>query len=189
MRFARSRLGLAVAGALLLPVALVVHPALAQEPQADEPEEESSGFFDQLIGAAREAVDEAVEEKIEEVTAEKPARLSSFERVELRGNLLQAQATYEGIQEGRFLLGVEVLRDGFVLDGFTLLHTSLEPGEGIVRLEVEYAPDAQSDPWGLSANETESSDQLRLYLLREAEPETRLGELIVDLEQAMDDQL
>jgi hypothetical protein len=163
-------------------IAAVLVACLSSGLGAQEPEEGGSGssFMDIL----KEAASEAVGEKMGELTGETRGDITDVVLVERRGNALLLDVKYEDVKRHRDVtIKAEVLYGGEPLTGFANTIAQVTDRKGAARLTIRRdAGGASEDEWGISEGTGEAvSDQLRLYLVRESNPETPFGVLIFDL--------
>lgn len=162
----------------LIPLALscLAGPVCAQE--AEEAAEPS--FMDIL----KEAATEAVGEQMGELTGETRGDITDVKLVERRGNALVLDVKYEDVKRYRDVtIEAEVLYGGEPVSGFANTIAQVTDRKGTARLSIRRdAAGSSDDEWGISENGGEEvSDQLRLYLVRESNPDTPFGVLIFDL--------
>ncbi len=174
---------------------LLITPAFSQV--EEEPIEESApaakdggakkegGFMDTLFNALGNAANESLKTGIDEFIGTYKGRIGEVKFLERRGNSIVLEVKYEGVKrkDGVYVKG-EVLKWGEPLDGFKSTLSSLRNKSGSVIMTISHKQDDSG--WGVSPEQV-ISDQLRLSLVRETNPERPFGELLYDFTKTWTD--
>jgi hypothetical protein len=151
----------------------------------DEGAKKEGGFMDTLFNALGNAANESLKMGIEEFIGTYKGRIGEVKFLERRGNSIVLEVKYEGVKrkDGVYVKG-EVLKWGESLDGFNSTLSTLREKSGSVIMTISHKQD-DSD-WGISPEQV-TSDQLRLSLVRETNPERPFGELVYDFTKTWTD--
>ncbi|MBN1907216.1 MAG: hypothetical protein JW927_19205 [Deltaproteobacteria bacterium] len=174
---------------------LFITPAFSQVDE--EPIEESApaakeedtkkegGFMDTLFNALGNAANESLKTGIDEFIGTYKGRIGDVKFLERRGNSIVLEVKYEGVKrkDGVYVKG-EVLKWGESLNGFNSTLSTLREKSGSVIMTISHGQDDSG--WGVSADQV-ISDQLRLSLVRETNPERPFGELVYDFTKTWTD--
>jgi hypothetical protein len=160
---------------------LVSGPVLAEE--TGQETGQGSSLFQGLMDALGTAAKEGLQEQVDEWSGTYEGKLGEVALVERRGNAVVLDVTYEKVKksDGVFVQG-EVLSGGVPVDGFSNTLTQVSSRRGRVRLTIS-REDGVQDDWGLSTgdNSPVSTDQIRLFLVRETHPDRPFGSIVYDL--------
>ena len=139
---------------------------------------QGSSFFNELLNNVGEVLNEKLKDEFDKWLGKYDGKIKEVRLLEQTPDSVVLEVTYSGIkqQDGVSAKG-EVLRGGMVLSGFTSTLGQVQGKEGIARLTI--TREAASG-WDTSAPATETSDQLRLYLVRSDYPDRHFGELVYD---------
>jgi hypothetical protein len=152
-------------------------------PEAAQETGQGKGLLQGLMDVLGSAAKESLQEQVDEWSGTYEGRLGEVSLVERRGNAVVLDVTYEKVKksDGVYVQG-EVLSGGVPVDGFSNALTQVSSRRGRVRLTIS-REDAVQDDWGLSSGETSSvsTDQIRLFLVRESHPDRPFGSIVYDL--------
>ncbi len=166
---------------LVFSALLVVGPVLAEE--AGQEAGQGNGLLQGIMDALGSAAKESLQEQVDEWSGTYEGRLGQVTLVERRGNAVVLDVTYEKVKksDGVYVQG-EVLSGGVPVDGFSNTLTQVSSRRGRVRLTIS-REEAVQDDWGLSTGDVSSvsSDQIRLFLVRETHPDRPFGSIVYDL--------
>lgn len=139
---------------------------------------QGSSFFNQLLNNVGQVLNETLKDEFDKWLGKYDGKIKEVRLIDQTPDSVVLEVTYSGIkqQDGVSAKG-EVLRGGIVLPGFTSTLGQVQGKEGIARLTI--TRDA-SNGWDTSSPSTETSDQLRLYLVRSDYPDRHFGELVYD---------
>ncbi|WP_353661674.1 hypothetical protein [Hydrogenimonas sp. SS33] len=137
---------------------------------------------------AHQLLEETAEEKLGELTGKNAGEIEEVELLERRGNRIVLDVKYHRVKHHRDVyIKAEVLYGGEVLPGFRSSLGQVRHKSGHVRLTIsqpEQKEEGTENEWGLK-EETETktifSDQIRLYMYHESDPDQRFGFLLFDL--------
>lgn len=149
-------------------------------------DESKGGFWEGVADVLGNAAKEAAEEGMDEFLGTYMGRIGEVKLLEHRGNTVVLEVRYENIKrsDGVYVKG-QVLRSGEPLEGFTSTVTQVSGKEGKAVLSLRRTRE-DDDPWGVSA-ETEFSDQIKLFLIRESKPDHPFGFLVYDFPKTWTD--
>ncbi|MBN2419511.1 MAG: hypothetical protein JXL81_09025 [Deltaproteobacteria bacterium] len=159
-----------------------------EDAQAEEQGESGSGgVMDTLFKALGNAAQDSLKEGIDDFIGTYKGHIGEVKFLERRGNAVVLEVKYEGVKrkDGVYVQG-EILQWGEPLDGFKSTLSPLKGKSGSVVLTIGWEDQADSD-WGISSEEQVTSDQIRLSLVRETNPERPFGELVYDLAKTWTD--
>ena len=152
-----------------------------------------NSLTDMLKTFAEQALKEAADEKLGDITGKTRGAIEEVKLLERRGNRIVLEVRYEGVKkhDGVYIKG-EVLYGGEPLEGFRSSLGQVRHKNGTVRLiisqESAATQSAENDEWGLMETDNANagaptifSDQIKLYMVRENDPETKFGVLLFDL--------
>ncbi len=150
-------------------------------------------LFNILKSASEKAIKETVEEKAEELSGTTKGKISEVKLLERRGDRLVLEVRYRDVKkpEGAFIKA-EVLYGGEVLHQFRSSLGQITGKKGSVKLTIsqtneEIGEMGEEEEWSNVEEAAESkpttifSDQIRLYIVREENPDKRFGTLLFDL--------
>ncbi len=170
----------------------LVHAQVEEEiPEKGSPAEKESGskdggVMDTLFKALGGAAQESLKEGIDDFIGTYKGRIGDVKFLERRGNSIVLEVKYEGVKrsDGVYVKG-EILKWGESLDGFRSTLSSLREKTGSVKITISWQEQDDSG-WGVSS-EPVTSDQIRLALVRETNPERPFGELVYDFKKTWTD--
>jgi len=141
--------------------------------------DQGSGIMDNLFKALGDATQESLQEGIEDFIGTYKGRIGEVKLLERRGNSVVLEVKYEDVKrkDGVYVQG-EVLNWGEPLDGFRSTLSPLRDKRGSVILTIGWQQQDTSE-WGSPSKEM-MSDQIRLSLVRETNPERPFGSLVYD---------
>jgi hypothetical protein len=133
------------------------------------------------------AAKESLQEEIEDFIGTYKGHIGEVKFLERRGNSIVLEVKYEGVKrkDGVYVQG-EVLQWGEPLEGFKSTLSPLKGKSGSVVLTIGWQGQVDSD-WGIASDEEVTSDQIRLALVRETNPERPFGELVYDFAKTWTD--
>ena len=182
----KLKLGLIMAAMCLLvmivmPVSAQVEESQEENISGEETGDQGGGFMDTLFKAIGGAAEESLEEGIEELAGTYKGRIVEVSLLERRGNAIVLQVKYKDIKrdDGVYVQG-EILKWGEPLEGFSSTLSSVQGRKGSVNLTIGWQG-GDTSGWDLPSEEGETSDQIRLSLVRETNPERPFGILVYDL--------
>jgi hypothetical protein len=151
----------------------------------DEGAKKEGGFMDTLFNALGNAANESLKMGIDEFIGTYKGRIGEVKFLERRGNSIVLEVKYDGVKrkDGVYVKG-EVLKWGETLDGFNSTLSSIRDKSGSVIMTISHKQDDSG--WGISPEQI-TSDQLRLSLVRETNPERPFGELVYDFTKTWTD--
>lgn len=147
-------------------------------------------LLEKLKDAAGDALEETVDEKLEEgldnLSGDYKGKITELVLIERRGNTVTFDVKFEGIKKSDGVsIEREVLYGGDVLDGFVNESVAVNEKSGTMRLSVKYRPgESDGDDWGSDSSYDEEqvySDQIRLALIRDENPERQFGTLVFNM--------
>ena len=143
-------------------------------------ETKSGGVMDSLFKALGSAAQDSLKEEIDDFIGTYKGHIGEVKFLERRGNSIVLEVKYEGVKrkDGVNVQG-EVLQWGEPLEGFKSTLSPIKGKSGSVVLTVGWQGQADSE-WGTSSDEPVTSDQIRLSLVRETNPDRPFGELVYD---------
>ncbi len=149
-------------------------------------------FFNKLMEAAGGALGSKVEEEIDRLSGNYDGKITDIVLIERLGNKLVFDAHYEGIKRSDGVsISKEVMYQGTVLSGFKSTPTSVSGKGGKVRLAIKFKGGEEDDGWGVEGEDDVGdevySDQIRLSLVREKNPDKPFGALAFDLDKLWTD--
>ena len=172
---------------------LLLIPAFAIAGEGNGSSDFAEELFNIFKAASEKAIKETVEEKTAELSGETKGKISEVKLLERLGNRLVLEVRYKGVKkpDGAFIKA-EVLYGGEVLPQFRSSLGQITGKSGSVKLTISQSEEngggfAEEDEWGniegedQGASETIFSDQIRLYIVREENPDKRFGTLLFDL--------
>ena len=139
---------------------------------------QGSSFFNQLLNNVGQVLNQTLQEEFDRWLGKYKGKIEQVRLIEQTPDSVVLEVTYSGIkqQDGVSAKG-EVLRGGLVLPGFTSTLGQVQGKEGIARLTISRNADSG---WDTSSPATETSDQIRLFLVRSDYPDRHFGELVYD---------
>lgn len=162
--------------------------AYAQVEEETESQESGAlgGFLKILGDAAKDALEEEVQEEIDDWAGTYKGRIGEVMLLERRGNAITFRVSYKDVKrsDGVQVTG-EVLQWGEVKEGFSTTLTPIREKSGSVIMTIGYQSQGDSD-WGLAAEDI-TTDQVRLSLVRETNPEKPFGILVYDFQKTWTD--
>lgn len=158
------------------------------EDSEDTKSESSGSIFDKFIKAAGSALGEKVEEEIDRVSGSYEGKITDIVLVERLGNKLVFDARYKGIKRSDGVsIAKEVMYQGEVLESFNSSATPVRGKGGKVRLAIKFKGESEDDGWGIEGEDKASdeiySDQIRLSLVRDKNPDKPFGSLAFDIDK------
>lgn len=167
---------------ITLPVSAQVEEAQEDNVSEEETGDKGGGFMDTLFKALGNAAEESLEEGIDELAGTYKGRIDEVRLLERRGNALVLQVKYKNVKrnDGVYVQG-EILKWGESLAGFNSTVSSVRGKSGTATLTIDWGG-ADSSDWGLPS-EGVTSDQVRLFLLRETDTDRPFGVLVYNLEK------
>ncbi len=168
----------------ILVFSLVCTPVMAQQTSGNQPADsaasgsQGNAFFNNLLNTVGQVLNEKLKDEFDRWLGKYEGKIEQVRLLEQTPDSIVLEVTYSGIkqQDGVSAKG-EVLRGGMVLPGFTSTLGQVQGRQGIARLTISREA---SSGWDTSAPSTETSDQIRLYLVRNDYPDRHFGELIYD---------
>ena len=164
---------------------LLTLPAIAEDDGSLE--DKGNSLFNKLMDAAGDALEEKAGEKIDELSGTYKGQIDSLILQERRGNIVIFDVKFSGIkkQDGVFIQR-EVLYGGETLNVFEDEWVAVDKKSGEMRLSIKFKGATETDDdWGVEDDSEESgaviSDQIRLSLVRESNPDRVFGTLVFDL--------
>ncbi len=168
---------------VLLSLILAFSALCVAGPGSAEETGQENSLLQGLMDALGSAAKESLQEQVDEWSGTYEGRLGEVTLVERRGNAVVLDVTYEKVKksDGVYVQG-EVLSGGVPVDGFSNTLTQVSSRRGRVRLTIS-REDAVQDDWGLSTGDVTpvSTDQIRLFLVRETHPDRPFGSIVYDL--------
>ncbi len=159
-------------------------PAVAQQPADNSGNGGSAAntqgntFFNNLLNTVGAVLNEKLQDEFDRWLGKYEGKIEQVRLIEQTPDSIVLEVTYRGIkqQDGVSARG-EVLRGGMVLPGFSSTLGQVQGKSGIARLTITRTA---GSGWDASAPATETSDQIRLYLVRSDYPDRHFGELVYD---------
>ena len=153
----------------------------------EESNNEGGGVMDTLMKAFGNAAKESLQEEIEDFIGTYKGHIGEVKFLERRGNSIVLEVKYEGVKrkDGVYVQG-EVLQWGEPLEGFKSTLSPIKGKSGSVILTIGWQGQVDSD-WGVASDEEVTSDQIRLALVRETNPERPFGDLVYDFTKTWTD--
>ena len=166
---------------------MIIMPAIGQveDVQEENVAEEGSGdqgggIMDTLLKAVGSAAQESLQEGIEDFIGTYKGRIGEVKLLKRQGNAVVLEVKYEGVKrKDGVYVQAEVLQWGEPLEGFSYTVSTLRDKRGSVNLTIGWQAQEISG-WGISSGEQVVSDQLRLSLVRETNPDRPFGTLMYD---------
>jgi hypothetical protein len=163
-------------------------PASAQVEEAAESTGGGAlnGLLKVLGDAAQDALEDELQEEIDDWAGTYKGRIGEVRLLERRGNAVTFEVTYQNVKrrDGVHVTG-EVLKWGEVQDGFRSTLSPIQEKTGSVRMTIGYDQQDESG-WGLPSDDV-TTDQIRLSLVRETNPERPFGTLVYDFQKTWTD--
>ncbi len=157
--------------------------------EAEGTNNESGGsIFDKLMKAAGSALGEKVEEELDRMSGSYEGKITDIILVKRLGNKLVIDARYEDIKRSDGVsISKEVMYQGDVLSGFKSTPTPVSGKGGKVRLAIKFKGESEDDGWGVEGDDEPGdevySDQIKLSLVRDDNPDKPFGVLAFDLDK------
>ena len=141
----------------------------------------SNPFLDRLFDTVGKAVNEKLQEEFDRWLGTYKGRIEQVRLLEQTPDSIMLEVSYRGIkrQDGVSIKG-EVLRGGLLLPDFSSTIAAVQGRDGIARLTISRASDESSWSTGGGQATSETSDQIRLSLVREDHPDHPFGQLVYD---------
>ncbi|MFO7964868.1 MAG: hypothetical protein R6U50_13170 [Desulfobacterales bacterium] len=149
---------------------------------------QGGGLMNTLFKALGDAAEESLKEGIDEFIGTYKGRIGEVKLLENRGNAVVLEVTYEGVKrkDGVYVQG-EVMKWSESLEGFTSTLSPIRGKKGSVVLTIGRQQQGASE-WGITSSETvDESDQIRLSLVRETNPDRPFGSLVYNFEKTWTD--
>ena len=165
---------------IIKPISAQVEEAEEENIAGEEANDQGGGIMDTLFKALGNAAEESIEEGIEELAGTYKGRIDEVRLLERRGNALVLEVKYKNVKrkDGVYVQG-EVLKWGEPLEGFNSTLSTIKGKRGSTTLTIGWQGE-DSSGWGLSSEEV-TSDQIRLSLVRETNPDRPFGSLVYDM--------
>ncbi len=151
----------------------------------------AGNLFDKLVDAAEEAIEEKAGDKIDDLTGKYKGKISELVLIERRGNIVVFDVKFDGIKStDGIAISRETLSGGEIVAGFADAPISVSEKKGTMRLAIKYKAGTEDeeddDGWGSDDEDEDSagevvSDQIRLSLVRDSNPEKPFGALVFDM--------
>ena len=153
---------------------------------AEDTASQGGGLLQSVVDAFGEVAKESLQEQMDEWLGTYKGRLGEVQLVERRGNAIVLDVTYDKVKrsDGVYVQG-EVLSGGTPIDGFSNTLTQVRGKRGRVRLTLSRNAGGQ-DEWGIASPEV-NSDQVKLFLVREAHEDRPFGSIVYDLPKTWTD--
>jgi len=162
----------------------VALPANAQVEEKTESKDSGalSGFLKILGDAAQDVLEDEVQEEIDDWAGTYKGRIGEVVLLERRGNAVTFEVKYNNVKrsDGVYVTG-EVLQWGEVQEGFNTTVSPVQEKSGSVKLTIGHQQQDDSG-WGLPAEDV-ATDQIRLSLVRETNPDRPFGSLVYDFQK------
>jgi len=165
---------------IIMPLSAQVEKETTDDIQAEEKTgDQGGGIMNTLFKALGDATKDSLQEGIDDFIGTYKGRIGEVKLLERHGNSVVLEVKYEGVKrkDGVYVQG-EVLNWGEPLDGFSSTLSPLRDKRGSVILTIGLKQQDTSG-WGLPS-EGMMSDQIRLSLVRETNPERPFGSLVYD---------
>lgn len=180
----KYKLGMLVS--ILILSAMIIHPLSAQVEEAprenvtgEQTGDQGAGIMDTIFKALGDAAEESIEQGIEEFVGTYKGRIDEVKLLERRGNAVVLEVNYKDVKrsDGVYVQG-EVLKWGKPLEGFKSTLSTIRNKKGTVNLTIGWEQKGASE-WGLDSEQV-TSNQIRLSLVRETNPDRPFGALVYD---------
>jgi len=140
----------------------------------------SNGFFQGFKDILQESLKENLQEGIDDFIGNYKGSLGDVRLIKRVGNRIVLEVTYDNIKRSDNVhVQAEVLDFGTPLEGFTNTLNTVSGSRGKVKLAIGWSQ-KEDDGWGTISSEVKS-DQIRLFLVRESDPDRPFGEIIYDI--------
>ncbi|MBA3029721.1 MAG: hypothetical protein FP816_13075 [Desulfobacteraceae bacterium] len=166
---------------LLFTFLIVITSVFAQEEEKPATRDKGPlGGFLKIIG---DAAQESLKQGIDEFIGTYKGRIGEVKLLERRGDSIALEVKYEGVRrkDGVYVQG-EVMGWGNPMAGFKSTLTPIQEKDGVVRLTIGWQQQDDSG-WSVSTEEAITSDQIRLSLVRDTNPERPFGILDYDFQK------
>ena len=158
---------------LVMMCCLSVTPfASAEEVNSQTSTGSSNPFMDGLMNILHESIDDFI--------GNYKGSLGNVKLIERLGNRVVLEVTYDNVKHSDNVhVQGEVLYFGSSLEGFSNTLSSVTGSHGKVKLAIGWSQ-KEDDGWETAGPEV-NSDQVRLFLVRESNPDRPFGEIIYDI--------
>ena len=160
----------------LFSILIVLMCCFTITPFASAEESSNSGssneLFQGLMGLLQEGIDDFI--------GSYKGSLGDVKLIERVGNRIVLEVTYDNIKRSDNVhVQAEVLDFGAPLEGFNNTLNAVSGSRGKVKLAIGWSQ-KEDDGWETVSSEVKS-DQIRLFLVRESNPDRPFGEIIYDI--------
>lgn len=157
---------------LVIVCCFAITPVVCAQENTDSGSKTSNPLMDGLMNILQQSIDEFI--------GTYKGRLGDVKLIERRGNKVILEVTYDNVKrsDNVYVQG-EVRQFGTKLEGFSNTLSSVSGSHGKATLAIGWTPQGDDD-WGTSVSEMQS-DQIRLFLVRESNPDRPFGEIIYDM--------
>lgn len=146
--------------------------------RAEENSEDRKGGMQGFLKVLGDAVQGSLQDELDEFIGTYEGRIGEVTLMERRGDSVTFKVHYDGVKRrDRVNVMGEILKSGGRLEGFNSTLSPVQNQSGSVKLTISRAQ--ENSGWGLPS-ESITSDQIRLSLVRETNPERPFGMLIYD---------
>jgi len=165
-------------------LSIVIPPVIAQTDETPSSTEETSGekggLMNTLFKALGSVAQDALQEGIDEFIGTYKGHIGEVKFIERRGNAIVLDVKYDGVkrEDGVYARG-EILQWGQPLKGFKSTLSALQGKSGTVALTIGWQQ-GDGSGWVEQSEEQVTSDQIRLSLVRESNPDRPFGSLVYD---------
>jgi hypothetical protein len=157
---------------LVMMCCLSITPFASAEGNSQTGTGSSNPFMDGLMNILQESIDDFI--------GNYKGSLGNVKLIERVGNRVVLEVTYDNVKRSDNVhVQGEVLYFGSSLEGFSNTLSSVTGSHGKVKLAIGWSQ-KEDDGWETAGPEV-TSDQIRLFLVRESNPDRPFGEIIYDI--------
>jgi hypothetical protein len=150
---------------------LAITPSASAEGNSQTGTGSSNPFMDGLMNILQESIDDFI--------GNYKGSLGNVKLIERLGNRVVLEVTYDNVKRSDNVhVQGEVLYFGTPLEGFNNTLSSVTGSHGKIKLALGWSQ--KDDAWGTVSEEIKS-DQIRLFLVRESNPDRPFGEIVYDI--------